>query len=191
VPSADELQILTDLRRHEVKVRILTNSLESCPEITAQSGYDKYRVPLLRSGVELYEVRAHLGSSRGSGQSAKISRYGNYALHGKLFVFDRKKMLIGSMNLDQRSQRINTEIGLIIGSTDLAQQTALRFESMVKPENCYALSLNPAGAPNKSRLTWRTEESGRVVDYVREPGRSGWQRLQAKMLALVPLEREL
>jgi putative cardiolipin synthase len=191
VPSADELQALTDLRRHEVRVRILTNSLESCPEISAQSGYDKYRVPLLRSGVELYEVRAHLGSTRGSGQSAKISRYGNYALHAKLYVFDRKKMLIGSMNLDQRSQRINTEIGLIIGSPELAQQTALRFESMVKPENCYAVSLNPAGAPDKSRLTWRTEESGHVVDYVQEPGRSGWQRLQAKMLALVPMEREL
>jgi len=100
-------------------------------------------------------------------------------------------MLIGSMNLDQRSQRINTEIGLIIGSADLAQQTALRFESMVKPENCYALSLKPAGAPDKSRLTWRTEESGGVVDYVREPGSSGWRRLQAKMLALVPMEREL
>jgi len=191
VPSADELQALTDLRRREVRVRILTNSLESCPEISAQSGYDKYRVPLLRSGVELYEVRAHLGSTRGSGQSAKISRYGNYALHGKLYVFDRKKMLIGSMNLDQRSQRINTEIGLIIGSAELAQQTALRFESMVKPENCYAVSLNPAGSPDKSRLTWRTEESGRVVDYVQEPGRSGWQRLQAKMLTLVPMEREL
>jgi cardiolipin synthase C len=191
VPSADELQALTDLRQREVRVRILTNSLESCPEISAQSGYDKYRVPLLRSGVELYEVRALLGSTRGSGQSAKISRYGNYALHGKLYVFDRKKMLIGSMNLDQRSQRINTEIGLIIGSADLAQQTALRFESMVKPENCYALSLNPVGAPDKSRLTWRTEESGRVVEYVQEPGRSGWQRLQAKMLALLPLEREL
>jgi putative cardiolipin synthase len=62
---------------------------------------------------------------------------------------------------------------------------------MVKPENCYALSLSPAGAPDKSRLTWRTEESGRVVDYVQEPGSSGWRRLQAKMLALVPMEREL
>jgi putative cardiolipin synthase len=190
VPTPDELETLMDLRQREVRVRVLTNSLESCPEISAQSGYDKYRVPLLKSGVELYEVRAQLGNARGSGQSAKISRYGNYALHGKLYVFDRQKMFIGSMNFDQRSQRINTEIGLIIGSTDLAQQTALRFESMVKPENCYALMLSPAGA-DKARLTWRTEESGRVVDYVREPGRNGWQRLQAGILALLPLEHEL
>jgi putative cardiolipin synthase len=191
VPSEDEMQALTELRQHEVRVRILSNSLESCPEIAAQSGYDKYRVPLLKRGVELYEVRAMLGSTRGSGESAKISRYGNYALHGKLYVFDRKKVLIGSMNFDQRSQRINTEIGLIIGSGDIAQQTALRFEYMVKPENCYALALSPAGVVGKSRLTWRTEENKRGVEYAREPARSGWQRLQAKLLSILPLDREL
>jgi len=74
----------------------------------------------------------------GSGSEApKISRYGNYALHGKLFVFDRKKMLIG---LDEpwisARKRINTEIGLIIAGTDLAQQNRVASESMVKPENC-------------------------------------------------------
>jgi len=191
VPTADELHALMDLRERDVRVRILTNSLESCPEISAQSGYDKYRVPLLKSGVELHEVRALLGNTRGSGQSAKISRYGNYALHGKLYVFDRRKMFIGSMNFDQRSQRINTEIGLIIGSADLAQKTALRFESMVKPENCYTLALSPAAAPGKSQLTWRTEEDGRSIEFDQEPGRSGWQRLQARILALLPLGREL
>jgi putative cardiolipin synthase len=191
VPSDDELQALKELRERQVRVRILSNSLESCPEISAQSGYDKYRMPLLKSGVELYEVRALLGSTRGSGQSSKISRYGNYALHGKMYVFDRKKVLIGSMNFDQRSQRINTEIGLIIGSPEISQQTALRFESMVKPENCYALALSPAGVVGKSRLTWRTEENSREIEYDREPARSGWQRLQAKLLSLLPLEREL
>ena len=191
VPSADELHALQELRQHAVRVRILSNSLESCPEISAQSGYDKYRAPLLESGVELYEVRALLGSTRGSGQSAKISRYGNYALHGKMYVFDRKKILIGSMNFDQRSQHINTEIGLIIGSPDIAQQTAQRFENMVKPENCYALALSPPGVAGKSRLIWRTEENSRGVEFDREPARSGWQRLQARLLALLPLEREL
>ncbi len=191
VPSTDELQALQELRQHAVRVRILSNSLESCPEISAQSGYDKYRVPLLQSGVELYEVRSLLGSTRGSGESPKISRYGNYALHGKLYVFDRQKLLIGSMNFDQRSQRINTEIGLIIGSPEIAQQTALRFENMVKPENCYTLALRPPRLTDKARLTWRTEENNRGLEFDREPARSGWQRLQARFLALLPLDREL
>jgi putative cardiolipin synthase len=191
VPSKEELQALQELRGRQVRVRILSNSLESCPEISAQSGYDNYRMPLLKSGVELFEVRSLLGSSRGSGQSSKITSYGNYALHGKLYVFDRKRVLIGSMNFDQRSQRINTEIGLIIASPEIAQQTALRFEFMVKPENCYALALSPAGMVGRARLTWRTEEGNRVIDYDREPARSGWQRLQAKFLSLLPIAREL
>jgi putative cardiolipin synthase len=192
VPSAGELQLLEDLRRRQVRVRILTNSLESTPTISAQSGYDKYRVPLLENGMELYEVRSRLGNVRGSGQTAKVSRFGNYALHAKLYVFDRQKLFIGSMNYDQRSKRINTEIGLIIESPELAQKTALRFEAMIKPENCYALSLDSVGVPgSSSRLLWRTEEDGRAVEYSREPARSGWQRLEAKLLSLLPLGREL
>jgi len=40
-----------------------------------------YRVPLLRQGCQLIRGGALLDSVRGSGQSRKISRYGNYALH--------------------------------------------------------------------------------------------------------------
>jgi putative cardiolipin synthase len=142
--------------------------------------------------VELYEVRSLLGSVRGSGQTAKVSRYGNYALHGKMYVFDRQKLFVGSMNYDQRSKRINTEIGLMIQSSELAQLTARRFDAMVAPNECYIVGLISAGAPGKSsRLVWRTEKDGRMVEYTREPARSGWQRLKVKLLAILPLDREL
>jgi putative cardiolipin synthase len=192
IPAADELQLLKDLRRRQARVRILTNSLESAPEITAQSGYNHYRVPMLEDGVELYEVRSLLESVRGSGQTAKVSRYGNYALHAKMYVFDRQKLFVGSMNYDQRSKRINTEIGLIIQSPELAQQAARRFDAMVMPKECYIVGLVSTGAPGKSsHLVWRTEEDGRIVELTREPARSGWQRLKVKFLALLPLDREL
>ena len=99
-----------------MRVRILTNSLESSTVLVAQSGYMHYRLPLLEEGVEIYEVRSLLGNARGSGQTTKMTRYGNYSLHAKLFVFDRKRLFIGSMNFDQRSMHLNTEIGLIIDS---------------------------------------------------------------------------
>ena len=67
-------------------------------------------------------MRSLLGSVKGSGQTAMISHYGNYALHAKLFVFDRQKIFMGSMNFDQRSRHLNTEVGLIIDSAELAQQ---------------------------------------------------------------------
>jgi putative cardiolipin synthase len=191
VPAHDELQALTDLRQHQARVRVLTNSLESTADLVAQAGYVQYRAPLLKEGVELYEIRSLLGNPRGSGQTAAISRFGNYSLHAKLFVFDRQKVFMGSMNYDQRSKRINTEVGLIIDSAELAQQTVVRFEAMAQPENAYVLALRPGGAPRPARLAWDTREDGKAVEYTREPARSAWQRLKLKLLSLLPIDREL
>ncbi|MBI2801071.1 MAG: phospholipase D family protein [Gammaproteobacteria bacterium] len=191
IPADEELQLLKDLRERNVRVRILTNSLESTPELSAQSGYLHYRVPLLEEGVELYEIRSLLGNARGSGQTALLSRYGNYALHAKLFVFDRQKLFIGSMNFDQRSKRLNTEVGLIIDSPELAQQTALRFDAMVQLENSYALALRSSGPGVAPQLVWKTKENGSPVEYTVEPARSDWQRLKLKLLSLLPIAAEL
>lgn len=190
VPSKDELRLLEDRREHKVRIRILTNSLESAPELSAHSGYMHYRTELLNDGVELYEVRSRLGNSRGSGQSTKLSRYGNYALHAKLYVLDRQRLYIGSMNLDQRSRRINTEVGLIIDSAELSQETAKRFEAMALPQNSYTVTL-PSGLDKPPHLVWRTVENGAAVEYKKEPARNPWQRVEVKVLSLLPLDSEL
>jgi cardiolipin synthase C len=191
VPGPEGMQLLKDLRQRNARVRILTNSLESSTMLLAQAGYMHYRQPLLEDGVELYEVRSLLGSARGSGQSAAMSSYGNYSLHAKLFVLDRKKLFIGSMNFDQRSMHLNTEIGLIIDSPELAQEMAMRFEAMVQPVNAYRVGLRPVDSGRRSSLVWQTKEDSGVVDYVTEPARSDWQRTKVHLLTLLPLDREL
>ena len=190
IPSRGELHLLQDLLARKVRIRILTNSLESAPELSAHSGYMNYRPSLLKDGVELHEARSLLGNSRGSGQSPTLSRYGNYALHAKLYVLDRRRLFIGSMNLDQRSRRLNTEVGLIIDSEELAQETVKRFEAMTLPENSYAVSISPDGR-HSAQLEWRTVENGAAVDYKTEPARHGWQRAEVKFLSLLPLDSEL
>jgi putative cardiolipin synthase len=190
VPTPEELKLLRGLRDRNVRVRILTNSLESTTELSAQSGYMRYRTTLLQSGVELYEVRALLGNTRGSGQTAKMSRHGNYGLHAKLFVIDRQKLFVGSMNFDQRSMRLNTEVGLIIDSSDLAQQTAMRFEAMTESANAYQVLLRQDAA-GRPQLVWRTREADRPVEYTREPSRNLWRRLAVRLLSLLPIEDEL
>ncbi|HEY6298958.1 MAG TPA: phospholipase D family protein [Candidatus Binatus sp.] len=191
IPGNGGMRLFKDLRKHGVRVRILTNSLESTPELVAQSGYMRYRVPLLEDGVELYEVRSLLGNARGSGESSAAARSGNYTLHAKLFVFDRQRLYIGSMNFDQRSRRLNTEVGLIIDSPELARQTAVRFESIAVPANSYvpALRTDQTGGPPK--LIWRTREDGNDIEYDLEPARSSWQRTEVEFLALLPLDKEL
>ena len=191
IPGDAGMQMFDALRKRGVRVRVLTNSLESTPELVAHSGYMHYRLPLLEEGVELYEVRALLGDSRGSGETFAATRSGNYALHAKLFVFDRKKLYIGSMNFDQRSRSLNTEIGLIIDSPELAQQTAARFESIVIPANSYRLALHADVAGGSSHLVWLTQENHVGVEYDREPARSDWQRTKVNFMTLVPLDGEL
>ena len=183
IPGDAGMQMFADLRKRGARVRVLTNSLESTPELVAHSGYMHYRLPLLEEGVELYEVRALLGNAQGSGETL--------AAHAKLFVFDRQKLYIGSMNFDERSRSLNTEIGLIIDSPELAQQTAARFESIVAPENSYGLAVQPDGLGVSSRLLWRTRENRIAVEYDREPARSDWQRMKVNFLSLMPLDSEL
>jgi putative cardiolipin synthase len=191
IPGDEGMQLFGDLRKRKVRVRILTNSLESATVLAAQSGYKRYRLPLLEEGVEIHEVRSLLGNARGSGQTANMTRYGTYSLHAKLFVFDRQRLFIGSMNFDQRSMHLNTEIGLIIDSPELARQTAARFESMASPPNSYELTLLPRDGGRSPRLVWRTQEDGKAVEYDREPARSDGQRLEVKLLSLLPLDAEL
>jgi putative cardiolipin synthase len=188
VPSSTEIELLDELLRENTAVRILSNSLESAPEIAAQAGYSNFRVPLLEHGAELYEVRALLEDTRGSGQTRKISRYGTYGLHAKLYIIDRQRFYIGSMNYDQRSWHINTETGLIIDSQPLAREMARRFDLMVRPQAAYRLSLRPG---SHGAIEWRTEVNHQELALSREPSRGVWQRLKVRFLSLLPIEREL
>jgi len=191
IPGDEGMAMFSELRQRNVRVRILTNSLEAATVLVAHSGYIGYRAPLLEKGVEIHEVRSLLGNARGSGQSASMSRFGNYSLHAKLFVLDRKRLFVGSMNFDQRSMHLNTEIGLIIDSSVLAQQAAARFEAMVSPPNSYELVMRAGDGAGSPHLAWRTEEGGKTVEYDTEPARSNGQRFRLKLLSLLPLDAEL
>lgn len=191
VPTPDELKLLTERVGSQRRVRILTTSLEATNDPVAESGYDHHRVPLLRAGVELYELRSRPETARGSGQSAKMTRYGRYSLHAKLLVFDRKSIFVGSMNYDARSRWLNTEIGLVIYSPELATQGAQRFEAMTQPGSAYAVTLQSADPQGSPALLWSTVEQGKPVVYKSEPSRNAWQRMQVRMLSLLPLDHEL
>jgi putative cardiolipin synthase len=190
VPTRAELKLLEERRAQQRRVRILTTSLEANTGPLAQAGYMHYRVPLLKSGVELFELRARPESRRGSGESRRLTRSGNYSLHAKLLVFDRGAVFVGSMNYDQRSRRLNTEIGVIIHSAELAAETARRFDAMTQPQNAYAVTLEAAGG-GRPRLSWTMQTDGRAVSTHTEPARSPWQRLEVQVLSLLQIDREL
>ena len=125
IPGADGLERLRELRERGVTVRVITNSTASSDEPLVNVGLARYRLEMLKMGVQLYEVeslrlkrdaqlRGLLGSSAGR-------------LHAKLALIDRKRVLVGSMNVDPRSSRTNTEIGIGVGSEELAQPLLLAY----------------------------------------------------------------
>jgi len=195
IPGADGMRMIDEMRGRGVNVHLLTNSMAANNEPAAHSGYLHYRMRLLETGVDLYEVRDRPGSTRGTAQPLWLSAYGHFGLHTKLFVFDRDRIFVGSMNFDQRSLHINTELGLMIDSLEVAGQGARFFDALTAPMNSYHVTLEagpgPDGKTAKPQVVWRTQEDGQDLALTREPAKSGWQRLTVEMLSLVNLDHEL
>jgi putative cardiolipin synthase len=95
------------------------------------------------------------------------------------------------MNFDRRSRNLNTEIGLLIDSPELSEQTAARFEAMTQPESAYQVLLRNDPKTDAARLTWQTREHGKTLVFDTEPSPSRWLKLKAQLLYLLPLDPEL
>lgn len=187
VPADEGMRLIEQMRSRGVHVRIITNSLASTDVPAVHAGYDHYRTRLLEDGVELYEVRPAPQATDDHGHNLKPSE-GQFALHAKVFVFDRKKLFVGSMNFDYRSLKLNTEIGLLIDSPALAEQAGKRFDAIAQPANCYIPHLTAADAFGHRQLAWRTEDNGKTVELKTEPAGNAVRGIQANLLSLLPLD---
>ena len=174
VPGRKGEQAFTDLRRRNVKVVILTNSLAATDEPLVHVGYARYRVGLLRSGVEMYEL-----SPTRIQKNLRLLLPGKSLgrLHAKTAVIDRKTVYIGSMNLDPRSDSTNTELGIIAECPELAREVILSIE-ISKRRSSYQLRFGPDG----ESLEWlATEEQGDIV-FSEEPEVTQFMRLRTLFL---------
>ena len=190
VPGEPEMELLRRLRERGVRIRILTNSLASTDMPIAHAGYVRYRVPLLEAGCELYEVRPRLGEPRTEHGLIESGGSGHFGLHAKVFVIDRERVFVGSMNFDQRSLSVNTEIGVIIDSPEISKSIAARFAAIAQPANSYRLALvdAPGGGHN---LRWTTEVAGKEVTYTTDPDVDAGKRFIVEALSFLPIENLL
>src|SRR4029450_11154038 len=92
-------------------------------------------------GVALYELSSVRlkKNKRMFLYSASLGR-----LHAKLLVIDRRKVFVGSMNLDPRSAITNTEMGAVIESSELAHEL-LRVIDIDRLQSAYRVRLAPQG----------------------------------------------
>jgi putative cardiolipin synthase len=104
-------------------------------------------------------------------------------LHAKTFAVDRDRVFVGSFNFDQRSARLNTEMGLVIASPALAQRLAAAFDTNV-PRVAYEVRLTPDG----ENLEWIERTAAGETRYDTEPGTDWWLRTRVDMLSILPIE---
>jgi len=179
VPNADVIEDIREGRLWGLTITIITNSLASTDEPLVHAGYQRYRREMLDLGVELYEIvpsRFSRGDKLGSfGQS--IGRF-----HAKAAAVDGKVLFIGSLNFDPRSEKHNTELGLLIRSPELAQQLG-RLAELVKTEAAYRVRLNR----DTGRIEWTLPGRAGGETLTEEPDSTWLQRLLLNIVApLVP-----
>ena len=162
------VELLADLHRRGVRIRISTNSLASTDNLLAFCGYFKQRRSLMNAGVEVFEFKPHPQI-----QADLISRFPRladqnpvFAIHAKSMVIDGEQIFIGTFNLDPRSANLNTEVGILINSDTLAQQLTESIERDIRPEN-----------------SWKT-----TAEYNPDREVSRGKRLQLGLINLFPID---
>ena len=127
-------ELLTDIaflkKRGVTKIEMITNSVSSNDSMLVQLGYETAKKKLLRLGVDLWEYK------------------GPDTLHAKSAVLDDRLALIGSFNIDPRSQHLNTETAVAINDEATAKRLAHYIEA--HKASCTHITPNQLVAPNES-----------------------------------------
>jgi cardiolipin synthase C len=175
IPGKDGMALFATLVAQGVHIRIMTNSLASTDSPLVHTGYSRYRVALLKLGVELSEVRPRLGQKRARFHPFRSA---NASLHAKALVIDQRTVFIGSMNMDARSARTNSELGLVMRSAEIARQVTSLLDD-ISADGSYKLQLVDHG----DKIEWSSGEAGSEKTWSTDPETTRSQRFSLKILA--------
>jgi putative cardiolipin synthase len=125
VPSRAFLRGLREVLGRGVTVRVLTNSLNSTDNLLAQAGYVGKKRKLVNMGVEIWEFS------------------GPESMHAKSAVTDRSTSIIGTFNLDPRSEYLNTELAVVATDAGLSERLRASMDAHLEK----AFRIGPDGKP--------------------------------------------
>lgn len=180
VPGAEGLHGLSALAGRGVQVGVVTNSLAANDVAAVHGGYRGYRAPLLRAGVQLYELKAQ-------GRPGDSSLFGSSgaSLHTKALLVDDRRGFVGSFNLDPRSAYLNTEMGVLFDDPVLGAQLRAEYLRLASPQHSWWLALDA-----DDELRWLEREP--PPHWVgTEPGSTLGKRWTARVISWLPLESQL
>ena len=99
-------------------------------------------------------------------------------MHAKALVIDQKTVFIGSMNMDARSARTNSELGLVMRSAEIARQVTSLLDD-ISADGSYKLQL----VDHSDQIEWSSGEPGSEKIWYSDPETTRLQRFSLKLLA--------
>ena len=175
------LELVDQLRSRGIRMRTLTNSMASNDVLPNHASYAMVRKDMLERGIELYELRPDaescleiLGSEEYCDDDSFLS------LHSKSAVFDRETVYVGSLNFNLRSAYLNTEVGMFVESSILAEQLTRQIELNMKRENSWQAMIKD------NQVLWVTDINGTEESSSHEPRTTWLERAKEGLLILLP-----
>ncbi len=156
---------------------MLTNSLVANDVAAVHGGYMRSRKPLLKGGVQIWELKPIAGSKS---QSSLFGSSGA-SLHTKAFIVDNNTVFIGSYNLDPRSTWLNCEQGVLVEDEALATQLRSIYAQQIDGQHAWKVSLA------SGELSW----TDGTETFSGEPKAGGWRKFQAWMARTLHLDAQL
>jgi len=96
-------------------------------------------------------------------------------------VYDRQVACIGSFNFNLRSTYLNTESLLVIEDKVVAESLADDIEGAMHEDNSWRLNLH------EGDIRWYSGEKS----WVSDPETGQWERIESRLLQLLPIEKYL
>ncbi len=158
-------------------VSVLTNSLAANDVVAVHGGYSRYRRRLLEGGVELWELKSTIDES----VERHIMPSSGASLHAKAASIDDSGVFVGSYNLDPRSTSLNSEQGVFVRSTALAEDFNDMFDRVLASQQTWQVTLE------SGRLQW----SDGLETRNKEPDASLGRRFMAGLMRLMPFQSQL
>jgi putative cardiolipin synthase len=182
IPPRTLMRALRATEDTGVDVLIVTASMAANNHTVAHSHYKKYRKRLLETGAELFEYKHQPTPTERSlcDESSVTSKF--IALHIKATCIDNRRLYIGSLNMDPRALKINTENVMVIDSPELARAFNERVTRMIHRKNAWEVYRQENG-----KLRWRSSEGERRC----QPARGFRQRVADFFFRWLPIERQL
>jgi len=149
-------------RQRGVAIKLNTNSLASTDWPIVQHGYMQERRQFLHWGVYVFELKDQpatccRGDAFGIVPATAI-------LHQKTIVIDGRLVFVGSFNIDYRSIRHNSEVGVIVDSLAFGARVLAEIAEATQPDNSWRLTIGPS-----NEIVWLDESVDPPTRYLDDP----------------------